>query len=440
MVVVDIERKGSDPEVDRGRAWSRRPGVSRGRHSRAGWPAPRAAWRAGESGHLVSGRFDASMRVVEDGSDRTDDHAPAGGGPLGGGRDHAAGRTWQPLAGDALLERLRDTGRPRPRTDRDLALRLRAGLEEGLLPAGGPPDALHSPPAPGAVSSSGDVPPAPLLVVTKDRLTRVLACEAHYVATEFGERPLSVPMACGAIVDALFRQLVTVGSIGDPMADGLAALVVDGDQDDLVSWIERLPGSARDELRLEVERQAEGLQQRWPALDPSWLPRTQESMRVRLAGGTIELSARADLTIGRPAGDEGSVAIVEIKSGARRIEHRADLHFYALLETLRSPAPPFVVATYYTRTGELDVEPITDELLMGAARRTLIGARRLVGLAAGSDPGRTPGWLCGRCSVLPECGIGRAHVERLAGFGSDGEEAEPDEAADADDAADEGGR
>ena len=68
------------------------------------------------------------------------------------------------------------------------------------------------------------------LVVTKDRLTRVLACEAHYVASEFGDRPLSAALACGAIVDVLFRQLVTVGSIGDPMADGLAALAVDDHQ------------------------------------------------------------------------------------------------------------------------------------------------------------------------------------------------------------------
>jgi hypothetical protein len=330
------------------------------------------------------------------------------------------------LAGAGLLERLRDTGRPRPRTDPDLVVRLRTGLEQGLLsdghgPAEDPSTTGASGPPWAVATATGGGPPTPL-VVTKDRLTRVLACEAHYVATEFGERPFSVPMACGALVDALFRQLVTVGSITDPMADGLAALAVDGNQDDLVAWVERLPASGRDELRLEVERQAEGLRQRWPSLDPAWLPRTQESMRVRLAGARVELSARADLTIGRPAGDEGSVAIVEIKSGARRIEHRADLHFYALVETLRSPAPPFVVATYYTRTGELDVEPITEELLLGAARRTLIGIRRLAALAAGSEPGRTPGWLCGRCSVLPECDVGRAHLDRTPGYGSDDEE------------------
>lgn len=324
-------------------------------------------------------------------------------------RHHPA--SWEPLCGEDLLDRLRVTGRPRPRAHPDLVQRLRSVLESGLWveSRGGIAGRQGSPPGAPVVRRH----PTPL-VVTKDRLTRVLACEAHYVATEFGQRSNSVALACGAIVDALFRQLVTVGSIGDPMTDGLAALAVDDRQSDLVGWVERLSGPERDALGAEVERQAEGLRRRWPPLDPSWLPRTQEAMRVRLADGAFELSARVDLAIGRPAGDVASVAIVEVKSGSRRAEHRADLHFSALLETLRSPAPPFVVATYYTRTGELDVDPVTDELLMGAARRTLMGTRRLADLAGGAEPGRTANPLCGRCSVLPDCDLGQ---ERLGGSG-----------------------
>ena len=301
---------------------------------------------------------------------------------------------WEPLSGQDLLDRLRVTGRPRPRSRPDLVQRLRSDLESGLRAEDG-----------GDLGGRPDAPPGvprPPLLVTKDRLTRVLACDAHPLDTQFGQRTHSVALACGALVDALFRQLATVGSIGDPMADGLAALAVDDRQADLVGWVERLSGTERGELAAEVERQAEGLRRRWPALDPSWLPRTQEAMRVRLADGALELSARVDLAIGRPAGDVASVAIVEVKSGARRAEHRADLHFSALLETLRSPAPPFVVATYYTRTGELDVDPVTDELLIGAARRTLLGARRLADRAGGPEPGRTADPLCGRCSGLPD--------------------------------------
>jgi hypothetical protein len=320
----------------------------------------------------------------------------------GAGRRHHPGR-WEPLAGPDLLERVRNTGRPRPNADPDLVRRLRSGLEAGLAASAG----ADAAPAVGADSDGGGTRAGPPLVVTKDRLTRVLACEAHHVVTEFGERPLSVALACGAIVDVLFRQLVTVGAIGDPMADGLAALAVDDHQRDLVSWVEHLPRTERDELRAEVERQAEGIRRRWPALDPGWLPRTQVAMRVPLARGTVELSARADLVIGPPARDVASLAIIEVKSGYRRIEHRADLHFYALIEALRSPAPPFVVATYYTRTGELDVDPVTEDLLMGAARRTLSGAQRLAGLALGAEPSREASVLCGRCSLLSACEVGQ---------------------------------
>ncbi len=330
-------------------------------------------------------------------------HPPQEPAPGIGHRVHP-GR-WEPLAGHDLLERVRNTGRPRPDADPELARRLRSGLEAGLETYAGTGTDVA-----GVVAAAGGregMRTGSPLVVTKDRLTRVLACEAHYVASEFGDRPLSAALACGAIVDVLFRQLVTVGSIGDPMADGLAALAVDDHQRDLVSWVEHLQAAERDELRAEVERQAEGLRRRWPVLDPGWLPRTQVAMRVPLAGGAVELSARADLVIGPPAGDVASVAIIEVKSGYRRIEHRADLHFYALIEALRSPAPPFVVATYYTRTGELDVDPVTEDLLMGAARRTLAGTQRLAGLALGAEPSRTASVLCGRCSLLPECGEGQ---------------------------------
>jgi hypothetical protein len=196
-------------------------------------------------------------------------------------------------------------------------------------------------------------------------------------------------MACGALVDVLFRQLMTVGSIGDAMADGMAALAVDDHRRDLVSWIDHLGAADRAELAAEVARQADGISRRWPILEPGWFPRTQQSVRTRLLEGTIELSGRVDLAVGRPAEGAASVAFVEIKAGGRRVEHRADLHFYALVETLRSSVPPFVVATYYSRTGELDVDPVTDDLLVAAARRTAAG------VAALRDPSSNT-W-CPRC-------------------------------------------
>jgi len=289
---------------------------------------------------------------------------------------------WQPLAGAALLDRLRHTGRARPTADPALAADLRSFVAAGFddTPAG-------------AVASG--------LVVTKDRLTRALACPSHRVADGSPARPFTVPLACGALVDVLFRQLVTVGTVGDAMVDALDGLALDEHQAPLVAWIGQLAHAERSELRAEVERQSDGLRRRWPALDPSWLPRTRETLRASLAGGRVELVARVDLALGRPAEDEATVAIVEVTSGSRRPGHRDDLHVDALVGALRSSAPPFVVATYYVRTGELDVDPVTPDLLVSAARRCRAGIDAMVSADAGTRPAAFDHPYCAGCAELP---------------------------------------
>jgi hypothetical protein len=297
--------------------------------------------------------------------------------------DPAPAQGWTPLAGDALLDRIRVTGRPRPVADPERVARLRDDIEQGLgdgTDVDGKKECRH-PSTPAATRP---------LVITKDRLTRALRGETPPGDAGVEGQPPTSAMACGALIDVLFQQLVTVGFIGDPMRDGLEALGVDERQGQLVMWIDNLPAPERGALAAEVARQSSDLVARWPKLDPAWLPRTQVPMRVGLAGGSIELSGRVDLAIGRPGQGVASVAIVEVKSGGRRPEHRHDLHFYALMETLRSPAPPFAVATYYSRTGELDVDPVSDELLGAAARRTVAGIRA-IGERRPIDAGRGRG-------------------------------------------------
>jgi hypothetical protein len=305
-------------------------------------------------------------------------------------------RPWQPLAGPALLDRLRTTGRARPAVDPGFASGLRSSIESGISSIADPCAAIRG----DSLQRSGSVPAEPL-VVTRERLVRALSCPAHDLAPCSREPEPSVALACGALVSVLFRQQVTVGIIGDPMTDGIAALSLDPRQAALVEWIEGLTGAARAELAAEVDRQAEALGRRWPALEASWLPRTNEAIRADFAGGAVVLSARVDLVIGRPAEREASVAMVELVSGARRPHHRADRHFAALLETLRHSAPPFVVATYYTSNGELDVEAITEELLTDAARRVVAGVHAWVSDAEGSDGTAGPAPFCSSCSVVP---------------------------------------
>jgi hypothetical protein len=275
-------------------------------------------------------------------------------------------------------------------------------VDPGL--AGGLRDWLED----GLVEAVGALPPDVEMVrVNKESLSQVLLCEAHLVARRGAPRVMTAELARGSLVDALFRQWVTTGVVEDPWNDGLAAFAVEGDRDGVASFVAGLPPTRRQQVMAEVAEHAAEIALRWPVLSPAWLPRTQERLEVPLCGGRVVLAGVVDLVLGRPAQDRASVCLVELKSGARRLEHRSDLHFYALLEALRSGAPPFRIATYYSATGELDAEPVEEETLVRTLSRVLDGALRLCRLAAGAEPGRTPNPLCAWCAGLRDCGPGQ---------------------------------
>jgi hypothetical protein len=295
------------------------------------------------------------------------------------------------LRGEGLLVRLRGDASARPEVDPGLAGGLRDWLEDELS------EAVAALPEDAAA-----------VRVSKDALDQVLVCEAHFQAQR-GVRRLSVELVRGTMVDVLFRQWVTTAAIDDPWAEALEAVRVSGGEE-LRAFVEQLAPEARADLAREVEAHAARIVESWPVLASSWMARTQERITVPLAGGRVLLSGVVDLAIGAPSTGRASVCIVEVKSGRRRLEHRADVHLYALLETLRSGAPPFKVATFYTADGELDVEPVGRDALLGALHRVVGGTVRLCRLAAGVVPARTPNPLCAWCAGLSACDPGRRAV------------------------------
>jgi PD-(D/E)XK nuclease superfamily len=303
--------------------------------------------------------------------------------------NHPAGR----LRGDALLARLRGDAGARPAIDPGLAGGLRDWLEDELS---------------GAVASLPE--DAAPVRVTKDALDQVLVCEAHFQAHRSAPRRVTVELVRGTMVDLLFRQWVTTGALDDPWNDALEALWVT-DDDGARTFVDALAPEARQALALEVEAHAARIAACWPVLAPSWMARTQERLTVPLAGGRVLLSGVVDLAIGAPSSGRASVCIVEVKSGRRRVEHRGDVHLYALLETLRAGAPPFRVATFYTADGELDVEAVGRDALLGALHRVVAGTVRLCRLATGGAAERTPNALCAWCAGLPGCEPGRRQVD-----------------------------
>lgn len=256
-----------------------------------------------------------------------------------------------------LLERLRGDAARRLRVDPGLAGGLREWLEDGVA------DAI-------AGSAPSD------LAVVVDRWA--LAADGH------GPRvpEVTVPLARGAMVAALFRQHVTTGQIGDPVADALAALGVDERSGPIVEYLQGLAPGARAALHREVAAHAQLLASSWPPVAPGWLPRTADRLSIPLAGGRVVLTGVVDLVLGAAPGDRASVCLVDVRS-ERRAEHRADRHFHGLLETVRAGAPPFRLATYYTATGEVDVDDVDDELLFDAVRRCVEGVRRCAWPASG---------------------------------------------------------
>jgi len=271
---------------------------------------------------------------------------------------------WHPPVGAVLLDRLRETGIRRPEVSAEKIERFRGHFEREVAAA------LTELPA-------ADAP----LVVTSNFL-RSAAHRRHVAPYTDGPRSralgpdprrrqqggdVTYAAARAALVGISFRRLVSTGIVGQPFDDGMAALEMCG-QPGVVEWVTQLPPPHRTELRAEVDRLGRGLADRWPRLDPRWLPRTAVPMRVRLLDGAVILSCRPDLLVGWPDGREGSVGLVELSSGERQALDRTVLAFSVLVETLRSTAPPFVGATYYAQTGEIEVVPITYEVVEDAAR------------------------------------------------------------------------
>ena len=245
---------------------------------------------------------------------------------------------------------LRGDVQRRPVVDPGLAGGLRAWLEDGIFAAVATSERVSGPVITAGPLGVGDRDPGRAAAVTSS-------------------------VAARAVLHAVFRQLVMTGSLGSPMADALDALRIDDRLRPVAQFVDRLPPSERLRLEAEIAEQARLMRQRWrPGLSPAWLPRTRERIWVPLAGGRIRLTAVADLLLGTPSAGRSSICLVRVVPGRRQPWHREQLHFTALLETLRSGAPPFRAALYYTPTGELDAEDVTEGMLAASVRRTIEAA------------------------------------------------------------------
>ena len=274
----------------------------------------------------------------------------------------------------SLLDKLRGVGFPRPKVDPELAGGLREWLEDSVS---------------GHVAQLGVRGRVQLSRVQLSSLVPDATANSQPASTWSSHRVGSTdPVCLRAMVRCLFRQWTTTGRIDDPIEDAISGESASGDPEGAVELVSRMSGEERRLLADVVRAHADQITATWPALSPAWYPRSHERLTVPLCGGTVVLAGIADLVVGPQASSEASVCIVEVQTERRRVEHRVDLHFLALLETLRAGAAPSRVATYYTGTGELDAQPVDEPLLVRALLRTIAGVERLCSRQAE----RTPGW------------------------------------------------
>ncbi len=186
-----------------------------------------------------------------------------------------------------------------------------------------------------------------------------------------GASPLA--LCRSALVRALFRQQVMTGTIGDPTLDALDGLDAEGRSGGILRLVGGLTAEERRVLEAEVAAHAAVIQGHWARLSPGWLPRTNELLAVPFAGGQVVVSVRIELIVGTASRHVASTCLVMVSAGPPRPEDRRLRHLAALLETIRSGAPPFRTATFYSASGELAAEDVTERSLTSTLAWTIEG-------------------------------------------------------------------
>ncbi|MEO8363097.1 MAG: PD-(D/E)XK nuclease family protein [Ilumatobacteraceae bacterium] len=254
------------------------------------------------------------------------------------------------------------------------------------------------------------VTPETAVWVTKHKLTTVHGCETNYLAS-LDSFEWSVANVKGTVLHkAVELGLNWRGEIvpSDVVDEALAQLA-DDERGGAGPFIEQLTPAERAQLRSSTVDLFTKFDECFPPLKASWRPVLESSARYEMFDRRINLSTRADLTLGTP----GAKVIIDLKTGRYVPSHREELRFYALVEAMRSGQAPRRLATYSLVTARADVEEVTEGVLQAAARKTVDGIRLIVELEReGRTPSFRPGAACYWCPLMDDCAEGIAYKER----------------------------
>ena len=253
------------------------------------------------------------------------------------------------------------------------------------------------------------------LYISKSSLTTVHGCEAHFMAS-LDTFEWTLMNVRGTVMHKAVELSINWRGPVEPadLVDEALARLEDEESRGPSEFIAQLSPGDRAQLRGYAVDLYTKFEESFPPLKSSWRPVTESAARVELFYGAIFMSTRVDLTLGGP----GSKVIIDLKSGRIYSNHREDLRFYALVESLRSGQAPRRLATYSLESARADVEEVTEGVLQAAARRVVAGATAIYELTRESrEPKLNPGPQCRWCPLRDSCEIGQQFLER--GFEDD---------------------
>ena len=272
-------------------------------------------------------------------------------------------------------------------------------------------DQLETALAPLAAKLSPDQP----LYVSKGSLNTVHGCEAHFMAS-LNSFEWTISNVRGTVMHKAVELAINWRGHIEPadLVEEALTRLEDEQSRGPSEFIAQLSSGERAQLRSYAVDLYTKFEESFPPLKASWRPVTESSARVELFGGLIFLSTRVDLTLGGP----GSKVIIDLKSGRIYSNHREDLRFYALVESLRSGQPPRRLATYSLESARADVEEVSEGVLQSAVRRVIDGANAIYELTRESrEPQLNAGAQCRWCPLKDNCETGKQFLER--GFEDD---------------------
>jgi hypothetical protein len=246
--------------------------------------------------------------------------------------------------------------------------------------------------------------PESTMWVGKSVVSSVLRCEGQLLADAGRPRAkgLPTPTAVGIVVHRAIQmhhthrgrtpeELVTLALAGARSEDGFS------------EWYANAAEWQISDLHVAAVNRLCSFLDTFPPLDPTWVPRFEDSLSARLGG--LVLSARPDLMLGRPRGDgRQTMFLCDFKSTDLRDNHWREAMFYALVATLRNGVPPFRSCVLSVASGEWTDPDVTADALEEVAADVIraVNARVEV-LREMRPPTLTGGSHCSWCPIKATC-------------------------------------